>query len=975
MHATPASEAVSDFLAALAPRIAGDLRADLYTRTLYSTDASLYQVMPYGVLIPRHADDIQAALELAAKHRVPVLPRAGGSSLAGQAVNAALVIDTTRHLDQILEINAAEGWARVQPGLVLDTLNAALRPHGLHFGPDPASSNRACLGGIVSNNASGSHSILYGMTVDHVLEMKVILDDGSPAHFRALDGEQLRWHTQQSNREAAIYRQVSNLVYDERNRGAIRRGTPRHWRRCGGYNLARFIHDGSIDHYLPQDERFNLVNLLAGAEGTLAAITELKLKVAPRPQRTALVIVEFPSLITSLQAVTAILETGPSAVELIDDLSLEMARTKPEYDRLLRSFVQGEPFCFLAVEYYGASEAELRSRTDDLMARLRRSPLTVGPMTPLLDSARQANVWSLRKVGLGLLMSVRGEWKPLPFIEDTAVPPEHLAAYIPRIEAFCRDLGVRMTYYAHASAGCLHIRPLINVKQAAEVEKMRAITQFTAELLGAYGGALSSEHGDGRVRSWLNQAFYGPDLYRLFQEVKAAFDPQNLFNPGNIVDAPAQDAQLRSGPGYQTIPLTTKLHFADGFATEVEMCNGAAVCRKLGSGAMCPSFMATREEEHSTRGRANLLRAALAGWLPHEELTSPRMYAAMELCVSCKTCKAECPSSVDMARLKTEFLAQYYDKHSRPWRDQCFGHIDSLSKLASGWRAPLANRVLSWGITKTLLDRGFGISRERTLPHFARHPFPGETRISADRTAPPVVLCVDTYNAYTYPQVAQAAAEVLTAAGFRVLLPGVTDVGRPALSKGMLGLARAKAGRALAVLERHARMGTPLVFLEPSDWSAVVDDYAALLPDDRRRAVVARHAFTFEQFVVDAAERGEFKLTFDDTPRQVLLHGHCHQKALGGTAATVRMLSLPPGHRVAELDTTCCGMAGAFGYEAEHHAISLKMGELRLLPAVRAAAADTLIVAPGVSCRQQIAHGAGRTALHPAEVLRMAMMR
>jgi FAD/FMN-containing dehydrogenase len=369
------------------------------------------------------------------------------------------------------------------------------------------------------------------MTVDHVLEMKVILDDGSPAHFRALDGEQLRWHTQQSNREAAIYRQVSNLVYDERNRGAIRRGTPRHWRRCGGYNLARFIHDGSIDHYLPQDERFNLVNLLAGAEGTLAAITELKLKVAPRPQRTALVIVEFPSLITSLQAVTAILETGPSAVELIDDLSLEMARTKPEYDRLLRSFVQGEPFCFLAVEYYGASEAELRSRTDDLMARLRRSPLTVGPMTPLLDSARQANVWSLRKVGLGLLMSVRGEWKPLPFIEDTAVPPEHLAAYIPRIEAFCRDLGVRMTYYAHASAGCLHIRPLINVKQAAEVEKMRAITQFTAELLGAYGGALSSEHGDGRVRSWLNQAFYGPDLYRLFQGGQGGVRPAEPLQP------------------------------------------------------------------------------------------------------------------------------------------------------------------------------------------------------------------------------------------------------------------------------------------------------------------------------------------------------------------------------------------------------------------------------------------------------------
>ncbi|MBP8294270.1 MAG: 4Fe-4S dicluster domain-containing protein, partial [Caldilineaceae bacterium] len=407
---------------------------------------------------------------------------------------------------------------------------------------------------------------------------------------------------------------------------------------------------------------------------------------------------------------------------------------------------------------------------------------------------------------------------------------------------------------------------------------------------------------------------------------------------------------------------------------EVEMCNGAGVCRKLNSGAMCPSFMATRQEEHSTRGRANLLRAALAGWLPHAELTGPRMYAAMELCVSCKTCKAECPSSVDMARLKTEFLSQYYDKHSRPLRDHLFSHIDTLSKLAGGWRAPLANRVLSWDVTKSVLDRGFGISRERTLPRFARRSFAHEAGTSANRAAPPVVLFVDTYNAYSYPHVAQAAADVLTAAGYRVIIPNVTDAGRPALSKGMIELARAKATQVLAALERYARTGAPIIFLEPSDWSAVVDDYAALLPDDRRRDVVARHSFTFEQFIANAAAQGELRLHFDAAPRQVLLHGHCHQKALGGTAATVRMLSLPPGYRVTELDTSCCGMAGAFGYEAEHYDISLKMGELRLLPAVRAAAVDTLIVAAGVSCRQQIAHGAGRTALHPAEALRLALV-
>lgn len=709
---------ISDFLHALRPRVAGDLRADAYTRTLYSTDASLYQVMPHAVLIPRHADDMQAAIELAARDAVPVLPRAGGSSLAGQTVNAALVMDTARWLDQVLEVNAEERWVRVQPGLVLDTLNARLKAHGLQFGPDPASSNRAGLGGIVSNNATGSHSIVYGMAVDHVLEMKVLLDDGAPAHFRPLSAAELHQHQQKAGREGEIYRRVAALVDDEQHRDSIRAGTPKHWRRCGGYNLARFLHDGSIDHYLPQDSRFNLVNLLAGAEGTLAAITELKLKLVPRPKRTVLAIVEFPTLLAALEATPAILETSPTAVELIDDLSLRMAAANRDAARLVKSFVKGSPFCFLVVEYQGDTEAELRAQVQTLLSQ---SPNL--PISPLYDPKLQANVWAVRKIGLGLLMSMRSEWKPIPFIEDTAVPPQHLAEYIPRIDAFCRELGTTMTYYAHASSGCLHIRPLLNLKQGADIDKMRAISLFVADLLGDYGGALSSEHGDGRVRSWLAERFYGPALYGLFREVKAAFDPHNLFNPGNIVDAPAQDRDLRYGPEYQAIPLQSALHWPSGFAAEVEMCNGAGVCRKLTTGAMCPSFMATREEEHSTRGRANLLRAALSGRLPATELTSPRLYAALELCVACKACKSECPSSVDMARLKTEFLAHYYAVHPRRKRDYLFAHIDTLSRLASGWRAPLANWALGLDVTKSILDRWFGISKDRSLPRFSREPF------------------------------------------------------------------------------------------------------------------------------------------------------------------------------------------------------------------------------------------------------------
>jgi len=967
--------AIDDFLADLRPHIAGDLRTDIYTRTLYSTDASLYQVMPHGVLFPRHVDDMQAALEAAAKHQVPILPRAGGSSLAGQSVNTALVLDTSRWLDNILEINVAERWVRVQPGIVLDKLNRALQQHGLQFGPDPASSNRACLGGIVSNNATGSHSIVYGMAADHVLEMQVLLDDGSPAHFRPLDEGELRWHREKRGREGDIYRAISSLTEDEANRQIVRSGTPRHWRRCGGYNLARFIHDGTIDHYLPQESRFNLANLVCGAEGTLAAITELKLKLVERPKLTVLAILEFPSLLASLEAVPAILETHPTAVELIDDLSLRMSAGNRDAARLVQSFLQGSQFCILAVEYQGETEAELRSQIGQLEHQLPR--LT---MTPLFDPKLQANVWAVRKIGLGLLMSMRSDWKPIPFIEDTAVPPQHLAAYIPKIEAFCTELGTQMTYYAHASSGCLHIRPLLNVKQGAEIDKMRAIALFVAELLGDYGGALSSEHGDGRVRSWLAERFYGPQLYGLFKEVKAAFDPHNRLNPGNIVDAPPLDRDLRFGPGYGTIPLHTALDWPAGFAAEIEMCNGAGVCRKLTTGAMCPSFMATREEEQSTRGRANLLRAALSGRIPAGELTSPRMYDVMALCVSCKACKAECPSSVDMARLKTEFLAHYYTQNPRPLRDQLFAHIDLLSRLSSGWRAPLINWALALGATRAAMAKLLQIGTERPLPAFARHPMRSWNETGAhwaDRerlarrhtTRPALMLFVDTYNAYSYPQIARAAAELLTAAGWRVVLSRATDAGRPALSKGMVELARRRADALLNELEPPARMGTPIVFLEPSDWSAVVDDYAALLPGDRRVAAVARQSFPFEAFILHLAERGELGLAFTAAPRSLLFHGHCHQKALQGTKVSLAVLGMPPGYRVREIDSSCCGMAGSFGFEAEHDAVSRTMAEHRLAPEIRAAGQETIIVAAGASCRQQIAHLTGRQARHPAEVL------
>ncbi|MFQ5435861.1 MAG: FAD-binding and (Fe-S)-binding domain-containing protein, partial [Anaerolineae bacterium] len=645
MEALAGSGEMFDFANELQKRISGELHTDEISRILYSTDASIYQVMPHGVLIPKTMDDVQAAVELAAQYRVPLLARTAGSSLAGQAVNAALVVDFTRHLDQILELNVAERWVRVQPGVVLDRMNAYLRPHSLQFGPDPASGNRAAMGGIVSNNSTGSHSIRYGMTADHVAEANVILNDGSVAGLAPFTPNELQTTLKQNGRFPHILRQLTHLTQNPTNQDIIRTHTPRHWRRCGGYNLDRLIPgNGRISTHHTPDPRFNVAKLFCGAEGTLGILTDITLNLVPVPTMTGLAILQFDDLHAALTAVPTILETDPSAVELLDNRQLTLCRSVPKYARLLPTFIDGHPFCLLITEFYGESEAELRYKIDRLQQHIKQQGVNITGIVPLLDPKRQKNVWAVRKGGLGLLMSMKGDYKPLPFIEDSAVPVAHLDEYVTRLEQFCADLGTEMAYYAHASAGCLHIRPIINTKKAAEIAKLPQIAEFAVDLLRGYGGAWSSEHGDGRSRSWLNKQFFGPQLYDLYRQVKHIFDPDNLFNPGNIVDAGPMTKNLRYGDGYEVIPLTTKLsfHTDQGFDRAIEMCNGAGVCRKLAGGAMCPSFMATREEAHSTRGRANALRAVLDGRLPATDLTGPRLYEIMELCVSCKACKSEC---------------------------------------------------------------------------------------------------------------------------------------------------------------------------------------------------------------------------------------------------------------------------------------------------------------------------------------------
>ena len=973
---------ISSFLNDLQQQVRGDLRTDTYNRTLYSTDASIYQVMPHGVLIPQTVEDIHAAVELAAKHQVPILPRTGGSSLAGQAVNEALIIDVTRHLNQILEVNTEERWVRVQPGLVLEELNLHLRPHGLHFGPDPASANRAGLGGIVANNSTGTHSIIYGMSADHVLETEVILSDGSHTTFKPRSADELDQYLQKSGLEGKIYRHIHHLSQTEAD--IIRTGTPRHWRRCGGYGLDRFV-DGGIDYQWPQDPRFNLSKIISGSEGTLAVMTGVKLNLVPIPQRTAWAIIHFDDLYTALDATKIILQTEPSAIELLDDLSMGMCRTQPTYARMLRTFTEGEPQAVLLTEYYGEDEAELKAKLDQLDNLLKQEKVGCTTVIRLFAPDLMQNVKEVRKAGLGLLMSIRGDHKPIPFIEDSAVPVEYLAEYVTQIQRFCTDLGSRVAYYAHASGGCLHIRPLINTKIASDIEKLPLISNFAVDLLGEYDGAWSSEHGDGRARSWLNEKFFGQELYGLYQQVKHTFDPNNIFNPGNIVNAPAQaqTSNLRFGTAYNVISIQEHLDFSDdkGFHRAVEMCNGAGICRKITTGTMCPSFMATREEEHSTRGRANALRAALSGSLSAEAFTNKRVYKTMDLCVSCKACQTECPSSVDMSKIKFEFLAHYYKKHGVPLRAKLFGDIHTLSRLNSGFPAPIVNWLAENGFVRWGLEKFVGISRRRTLPKFTTEPFTRwfkyRQKVSPPQSPPKrgkiVALFNDTFHTYNYPHIAIAATEVLEAAGFTVVLPGHRCCGRPMMSKGLVKQAKRAAQETLARLLPLAEQGIPIIGLEPSCLLSMRDEYAVLLPDRKDEvALVAEHSYTFEEFITKLADEGQLNLQFKDEPRQVLLHGHCHQKALTGTGPSKRTLALP-GYTVKEVDSSCCGMAGSFGYEAEHYDISLKMGERRLLPTVREQTADVIIAAAGVSCRQQIKHGTGRQALHPAEVLRGAM--
>ncbi|MFT4040896.1 MAG: FAD-linked oxidase C-terminal domain-containing protein [Thermomicrobiales bacterium] len=966
-HAGPAADLAGELQEELGKRLDGEVRFDATSRMLYSTDASNYQIEPVGVVVPRSIDDVRASIELAVKYGVPLLPRGGGSSLAGQTVGAALVMDFSKYVSRILDLDVEGQTVTVEPGINVAALNMQLRPTGLMFGPDPASAERATAGGIVGNNSTGSHSILYGMTGDNVMRARASLADGTVLELGPTTPEAMRAVAARDTGEGRLYRDL--LAFREKHAALIERDFPRHWRRATGY---------SLDQLIKPDDEFNTARLLVSSEGTLATLLDVTFNLYKRPTKTGLVLLQFDELVASMSATPHILETDPSAVELMGRLLINLTRSQPGFARQI-SMIQGDPAAVLVVEYYGETEDELIRKADNLKQHLidRGIKTTADPLT-VLDVQQQADVWTVRKAGLGLLMSIRGDHKPIAVIEDVSVPVEHLAEYVGAIEDLVAAHNTEAAYYAHASAGCLHIRPLVNLKTREGVVSMVEMADAAADLAHRFGGHLSGEHGDGLQRSVLNERIFGPELYQAMRQYKRIWDPKLLMNPGKKVDAPPMTENLRYGPKYHARKPRTYLSFATegGFDQAVEMCNGAGVCRKLKAGTMCPSFMATKDEKDSTRGRANALRNALAGdMLDRPDLASKDVYDTLDLCLSCKACKTECPSSVDMAKLKTEFLQHYHDVHGTPLRSRFFGHIHDISKLASPM-APLVNLTMRLGLDAPV-KKALGVAPERKLSRFASrtftqrwHAHQQQHAAQPRQTRGQIVYFHDTFAEYNYPHIGMAAVKLLEAAGFDVIVEERRACcGRPMLSKGLIEEARALAKQNIAVLAPYARNGIPIVGTEPSCILTLRDEYKDLLPDDPVTATVASESYMIDEFLAKLDKAGDLGIVWkDDAGPEVLFHGHCHQKALIGMAPSMAMLR-NAGCSAKESGAGCCGMAGSFGYEAEHYDVSKKIGEDRLFPAVEAMPETAVISVAGVSCRQQIGHFTGRHSRHIAEVL------
>jgi FAD/FMN-containing dehydrogenase/Fe-S oxidoreductase len=966
----------------LGKQLEGDLYFDQTWRMLYATDASVYRELPAAVCRPKNAGDLKKILAFCREHQLPVVPRTAGTSLAGQVVGHGLVVDFSKHMTRILELNVEESWVKVEPGVILDELNKFLAPHGLFFGPETSTSNRCMMAGMVANNSCGSHSLVYGSTRDHTLAIKALLADGSEALFEAVDHETFRKKCIGNTLENKIYSKIYELLSKPENQQEIREQypDPRLKRRNTGYALDLLLQSSVFGE---SPDMFNFCKLLSGSEGSLALFTEIKLNLVPLPPpEQALVCIHLKSVEEALIANLTALEHSPVAVELIDNMVLECTKANIA-QRQNRFFVKGDPGAILVVEFAAQTREEILLSTREMEASLRKKGL--GYHFPLILGKDINRVWALRKAGLGVLSNVPGDAKPVAVIEDAAVHVEALPRFIQEHNEILKELNLECVYYAHIGTGELHLRPVLNLKNPADVERFYKVAFETALLVKRYRGSLSGEHGDGRLRGEFIPLMLGEKVYAMLQEVKKTWDPTNLLNPGKITSTPSMKTSLRYLPGQPERKLKTYFQYGNskGFLRAVEQCNGSGDCRKPASmgGVMCPSYHATLNETDTTRGRANVLREIVTNSGKKNPFDHKELINVLDLCLACKACKAECPSNVDMGRYKSEVLQQYYLSNGTPFRARIIGAFAEMNRVAS--KAPMIyNAIIKSKLTGGLVKRMMGFAPKRSMPllhqttlkKWAEKNLEGlNEKLDGDKK---VWLFCDEFTNYNDTQTGINSILLLHGLGYQVEIPEHFESGRAALSKGLLKKATLLAEKNIRILHGRVTEAQPLIGIEPSAILSFRDEYPDLCQEELHEAAfeLSRHTFTIEEFICNENDAGRIDNSrFTAERQEIYFHGHCHQKALSKIDFSLNMMRIPPNNYVTNLECGCCGMAGSFGYERKHYELSMQIAEMNLFPAIRKTPATAIIAASGTSCRHQILDGTGRKALHPVDAMLLSL--
>ena len=972
---------ISDKIQKLESKFSGDIFTDESTRIMYSTDASAYREIPVAVVYPKTKQDIKLLISFASQNNTSIIPRTAGTSLAGQVVGGGIIADVSRYMTKILEINTKERWVLVQPGVVLEELNRYLEEFGLFFGPETSTANRCMIGGMVGNNACGTHSLIYGSTRDHTLELETVLSDGSEVTFKSTDVSDINRKVSHNTLEGRVYKNILNTLNNEDNKQSILREYPdiKLRRRNTGYALDLLL---NMKPFNENGNRFNFVKLLAGSEGTLAFSTAIKLNlVSLPPANKALVCVHLKSVSNALKANLIALKHKPVAVELMDNIILELTKKNIAQEKN-RFFVEGDPGAILIVEFAEEDPNEIVRKAQSMEEEMRSKGY--GYHFPLIQNGDIKKVWDLRKAGLGILNNMAGDDKPVPVIEDTAVNPEQLPSYIAEFDEILKKYDKTCVYYAHISTGELHLRPILNLKDPKDVEIFHTLAEESARLVKKFNGSLSGEHGDGRLRGEFIPLMVGDKIYGLFQELKKVWDPKNIFNPGKIVNTPKMNTHLRYDPKIQARKIDTYFDFSEdqGILRAAEKCNGTAACRKTAviGGTMCPSYMATHKESQSTRARANILREFLTISKKENPFDHKEIYDVMDLCLSCKACKSECPSSVDVTKLKAEFLQHYYKSHGIPFRTLLIANFSKLNKVGS-YVPFIYNFFTQNSITSYLTSFITGFSSKRKLPKLNNITLDSWLKrnskvMGSNFPNGSVYLFNDEFTKYNDTAIGIKAITLLSKLGYKVIIPNHYESARTYLSKGLVLKAKNIANQNIAMLSNIVSKDKPLVGIEPSAILALRDEYIDLADDDKREKakVLAENSYMLEEFLMQEMELGHIsKDQFTNSQRKIKLHGHCHQKALASTSPTKFVLNFPSNYTAEEIPSGCCGMAGSFGFEKEHYNLSMEIGEMVLFPAVRKTDENTLIVASGTSCRHQIKDGTGRRSYHPVEVLHDAL--